>query len=118
MEATSDDGTPVLGQSYSMVCVGYNILSGLSNLPSPQWYTPNGQLLSSGLDVQLNGPTSVDSSSSELVAQFPTLRTSNAGNYTCQATLSSPARESNIVKTQLFEITVQSELVTESTCSE
>ena len=107
--AESDDTTPILGQSYSMDCIGYKLVSGLMNQPSPQWFTPNGALLSSSSDVQLQGPRSVGISS-ELVAQFPTLHTSHAGNYTCQASLSSPARTSPIVKTTVFEVTVQSNL--------
>ena len=108
MTATSDDSSPVLGQFYSMDCVGHSTLSGLMNLPSPLWLTPSGSLLSSSNEVQLQGPRSVGLSSSELVARFFTLRTSHAGSYICQASLSSPALTSPIVKTQTFEITVQS----------
>ena len=108
--AESDDTTPVLGQSYSMDCIGHKTVSGLMNQPSSQWLTPSGTLLSPRSDVQLQGPRSVGLSSSELVAQFPTLHTSHAGNYTCQASLSSPARTSPIVKTTVFEVTVQSNL--------
>ena len=108
MTATSDDSSPVLGQSYSMDCVGHKTVSGLMNLPSPLWLTPSGSLLSSSNEVQLQGPSNVGLSSSELLARFPTLRTSHAGSYTCQASLSSPALTSPIVKTESFAITVQS----------
>ena len=109
MLATSDDLAPTLGQPYSMDCTGHKTVSGLMNQPSPQWYSPSGNLLSSGSDVQLQGPRNVGLSSSELVALFPTLRTSHAGNYTCQASLSSPALTSPIVKSVTFAVTVQSE---------
>ena len=103
--AASSDASPVLGQSYSMNCVGHKTLSNLLNLPSPQWYTHDGNPL--GNQVQLVGPRPVELSSSEVVAQFSTLRTSHAGNYTCQASLSSPARTSPIIKTVTFGITIQ-----------
>ena len=106
--ATSDDSSPILGQSYSMDCVGHKTISGLMNLPSPQWLTPTGHLLSSNNDTQLRGPSSVGLSSSELVARFPTLCTSHAGSYTCRASLSSSALMSPIVKTETFAIIVQS----------
>ena len=111
--ATSDDATPILGQSYSMDCTGHKTASGLINKPVPQWFTPNGTLLSSSSsDVQLQGPRNVGLSSAELIANFPTLRTSHAGNYTCQVSLSSPALTSPIVKVRTFSITVKSEWLT------
>ena len=103
--AASGDATPVLGQSYSMNCAGHKTLSNLLNLPLPLWYTQDGNLL--GSQVQLVGPRPVGSSSSEIVAQFSTLRTSHAGNYTCQASLSSPALTTPIIKSVVFGITVQ-----------
>lgn len=106
--ASSDDSSPVLGQSYSINCVGHKSRSGLINVPSPQWFTPAGSLLSTGADVQLQGPKTVGLSSSELVAQFTTLHTSHAGNYTCQVSLASPALTAPIVRSQSFGITVQS----------
>ena len=109
--ALSDDVASILGQSYSMDCTGHKTVSGLVNQPSPQWFTPSGTLLSSSSDVQLQGPRNVGLSSSELVALFPTLRTSHAGNYTCQASLSSSALTSPIVKTTIFTVTVQSKLL-------
>ena len=108
MRATSDDSSPILGQSYSMNCMGHKTVSGLMSLPTPQWLTFSGSSLSSSNEVQLQGPNDVGLSSSELVARFFTLRTSHAGSYTCQASLSSPALMSPIVKTQAFQITVQS----------
>jgi hypothetical protein len=108
--ATSDDATPILGQSYSMDCTGHKTVSGLVNQPSPQWLTPSGTPLSPmSSDVQLQGPRNVGLSSSELVALFPTLRTSHAGNYTCQASLSSPALSSPIIKSVTYAVIVQSE---------
>jgi hypothetical protein len=107
--ATSDDATPDLGQSYNMDCTGHKTVSGLMNQPSPQWLMPSGTPLSPSSDVQLQGPRNVGLSSSELVALFPTLRTSHAGNYTCQASLSSPALSSPIIKSVTFAVIVQSE---------
>ena len=107
MTAQSDDSVPVLGQSYSMDCIGHKTYSGVLNMPSPQWFLSNGTLLSSSSDVQLQGPRTVGLSS-EIVAQFPTLYTSHAGNYICQASLSSPALTLPIVKNTSFGITVQS----------
>ena len=108
MRAISDDAAPMLGQSYSMDCTGHKTIAGLVNQPSPQWLTPSGTPLSPSSDVQLQGPRNVGLSSSELVALFPTLRTSHAGNYTCQASLSSPALTSPIVKLVTFAVTIQS----------
>ena len=105
VRAQSDISTPVLGQLYSMNCVGYKVVSGLSNLPTPQWLTLNGNPLSSG--VQLQDPVAVGSLSSSLAAYFSILRTSHAGNYSCRASLSSPALTTPLVKTTYFGVTVQ-----------
>ena len=107
--SSSDITTPILGQSYSMDCTGHKTVSGLVNQPSPQWFTPSRTPLTSSSDVQLQGPRNVGFLSSELVALFPALHTSHAGNYTCQASLSSPALTSPIVKLVTFAVTVQSE---------
>ena len=112
MRAQSDVSTPVLGQSYTMNCVGHKTISGLSNLPTPQWLTISGDSLGSG--VQLQGPVTVGSSSSSLAAYFSILRTSHAGNYSCRASLSSPALTTPLVKTTSFGITVQRKLALHS----
>ena len=104
--ATSGNSVSVLGQSYSMNCIGHKMASGLINLPSPQWLTFEGNTLSS--DAQLQGPRNVGLSSSEIVATFPILHTSHAGNYTCRVSLSSPALSTPIIKTAFFRLTVQS----------
>ena len=75
-------------------------------MPTPQWLTLEGNSLSG--DAQLQGPRIVGLSSSEIVATFPILRTSHAGNYTCRASLSSPALTTPIIKTTFFGLTVQS----------
>ena len=98
---TSGDSVPVLGQSYSMNCIGHKTASGLINTPSPQWLTLEGNSLSS--DAQLQGPRTAGPSSSEIVATFPILRTSHAGNYTHQASLSSPALTTPIIKTTFLD---------------
>ena len=103
VRAMSDDSA-VLGQSYSMNCLGHKDSSGLANLPSPQWLTSQG---SSITGAQLQGPSSVGTSSSQVVATFSTLRTSHAGNYICRASLSSQALTSPIIKSISFGITVQ-----------
>ena len=77
-------------------------------MPSLQWLTLEENSLSG--DAQLQGPRSVGLTSSEVVATFPILRTSHAGNYTCQASLSSPALTTPIIKTTFFGVTLQSKL--------
>ena len=107
MTTQSDDSAPILGQSYSMDCVAYKTRSGLINSATLQWISPTGTRLSSRGDLLLEGPTNIGSSS-ELVVQFSTLHTSHAGTYTCQASLSSPALTSSIIKNASLGITVQS----------
>ena len=107
--ASSGDGAPVLGQTYSIACVGHKTYGGIANFPSPHWLTTNGSFLSTGNTVQLLGPDITGHSSTEIVALFPSLLTSHAGNYTCHVILSSPALTSPIVKNEFLGITIESE---------
>ena len=104
----SDGSSPVLGQSYTMSCLGHKTTSGLSSLPFPQWLTLNGNPLTTSSGVQVQGPMNVGLSSTSVTAQFTTLRTSNAGNYTCRVSLSSPALSTPLVKVTYFAVIVQS----------
>ena len=90
--------TPMLGQSYSLTCH----VSGAEHL-SPsityQWTKNNGTqtLIRVGDDLE--------------ILSFSSLRLSDAGQYTCQATISSPYLNNDITMALQDIITLQSEFI-------
>ena len=108
---------PSLGQIVRIRCVISEDVSGLSTRPVPQWLNNDGNDVFIGDGVSLDGPSS-GSSLTTLTLIFNTLRTSHAGRYVCRGSLSSPALFSPLVKTEDYNISVQSELMlnTNSVC--
>ena len=96
---TSNSGTPMLGQNgYSLIC---NV-SGAENL-SPsityQWTKNNGTQTQT---IQVGG-------TDFRFLSFSPLRLSDAGQYTCQATISSPYLNNDIIVMNSQDIMLQSE---------
>lgn len=93
----------LLGESYSVGCIASKNVNGLTNSPVIQWFDPNGNNITDGEGITLT------MESLSLLASFDSLHTSHAGRYFCQASLSSPALSTPLVKTEDFNITLQSE---------
>jgi len=105
---TSAVNTPTLGQNHSVHCVVSETVRGLSARPDLQWLNHNGIELIAGSQIILDGP-SYQSTLATLTLTFNTLHTSHAGRYICWASLSSPALFSPLVKTEDYNISIQSE---------
>ena len=117
--ASSDDGTPTLGQQYGVDCLAVLNVTGIQNRPGSEWVdSVSGLALSPGNGVTFSGPTSVASMGSQTVLRIASLRTSHAGNYSCRGTVSSRALFSPLVKISTFSIAVTSKslLTYISTC--
>ena len=96
----------LLGESYSVGCIASKNVNGLKNSPVIQWFDPNGNNITDGEGITLT------MESLSLLASFDSLRTSHAGRYICQASLSSPALSTPLVKTALFADLLSLHLVT------
>ena len=83
-------GTPSAGSTYSISCAAIDDVNGLSTVPQIEWLGPDGSTVESGGGItvgeQVNEDTTVTST-----LTFDSIRTSHRGEYTCQATLNSPA---------------------------
>ena len=108
--STIEDSAPSLGQIVKIRCVISEAVSGLSSRPVAQWLNSDGSNIVIGNGVSLDGPSSQPSLTT-LTLVFNTLRTSHAGTYVCQGSLSSPALFSPLVKAEEYDIIVQSELL-------
>ena len=107
--STSAESAPSLGQSLTIRCIVTETVDGLSARPVLQWQNHNGSDIVSGGGVILDGPNS-QSTLTTLTLMFSALRTSHAGRYVCRGSLTSPALFSPLVKTEDYNISVQSEL--------
>ena len=105
--STTAVSTPSLGQSLSIRCIVTETVDGLSARPVLQWLNHNGSDIVSGGGVILDGPNS-QSILTTLTLMFSALRTSHAGRYICQGSLTSPTLFSPLVKAKDHNISVQS----------
>ena len=105
--STTAVSTPSLGQSLSIRCIVTETVDGLSARPVLQWLNHNGSDIVSGGGVILDGPNS-QSTLTTLTLMFSALRTSHAGRYICQGSLTSPTLFSPLVKAKDHNISVQS----------
>ena len=86
----------MLGQSYSLTCG----VTGVENLDSSityQWTKNNGTT-----------QTQVPNGDIPKILSFSTLRFSDAGRYTCQATVSSPYLSNDITMMDTHDVRIQS----------
>ena len=72
----------------TLTCIVRETISGLTNMPSALWVGPSGPV-EDGERVTLNETTS--DVTATLTLTFPSLLTSQAGEYTCQGTVVTPA---------------------------
>ena len=106
--STSAESAPSLGQSLTIHCIVTETVDGLSARPVLQWQNHNGSDIVGGGGVILDGPNS-QLNLTTLTLMFSTLRTSHAGRHICRGSLTSPALFSPLVKTEDYNISVQSE---------
>ena len=82
--------------SLTLTCTVRETISGLTNMPSAHWVGPSGPV-EDGESVTLTGTTSDVTAS--LTLTFLSLLTSQAGGYTCQGTVVTPAGLDDVTNT-------------------
>ena len=86
----SSTGAPTAGSSYSLTCIVLDDVSGLSSIPEIEWINPEGDEVVNGGGITV-GDAVYNTTTATRTISFTSIRTSHVGQYTCQATLSSPA---------------------------
>ena len=87
-----------MGQSYSLTC-GVTGAESVSPSITYQWTKNNGT------------QTQIQNDAANPRISFSPLRLSDAGQYTCQATVSSPYLSNDIAMMDTQDVTLQSELI-------
>jgi hypothetical protein len=90
VQITASQDTPMLGQSYSLTC-GITGAANLNPSITYQWTNNNGAQMGTAE-----------------ILSFSSFRLSDAGQYTCQATVGSPYLNDNITMTNTHDIRIQS----------
>ena len=90
----TETAAPEIGKSYKLVCSAFRSVSGLTNQPTAQWYDSSGQVIN-----QTEGTS---------MLTFDLLKTSHAGSYRCEGSVTSPALEQPLVTNSTWNITVRS----------
>ena len=102
-------GVSIAGQIYSLLC-RVTAPEGLTSEPQVRWISPQGNTLSTGGEL-IVGNQPVIGNPSRLTTysiQFSPLLTSHGGEYTCQATVSSPYQTVQQSTARTANLSVQS----------
>ena len=82
----SHDGGPfIAGQSYNLTCTV--TLENATRTPTVGWLDPNNNPLHSRSEITVGDTVTVNCSTYTSTLHFTALRTSDGGQYSCQATL-------------------------------
>lgn len=101
----SSTGIQTAGTAYTITCIALKSASGFSQSPQVMWRNPNGNLVANGGGITLGNPVS-DSLRTVQALTFNTLSTSEAGAYSCEATLSSSALTTSYQVNQSHTVSV------------
>ena len=97
-------GEPTAGQTYSLTCTVTEVIDALTNSPAVEWLNSPVAVM----DLSVDDP---GTSASQRITLDP-LQSSYGGEYTCRATLDSPAVEGGTITTaDMQTVTVKSKLV-------
>ena len=98
----SQDSAPTAGMQHRLYCNATKAYTGLSEDPMLTWYH-DGAVVSGGDGISL-----VTIVSGMQTLTFDVLRTSHAGNYTCEVSLSSPALNDSLTVDAIITVPVSS----------
>lgn len=101
----SSTGTPITGSGYTLTCIALKSASGLTQSAVTLWRGPRGGAVATNGTTVLSGAVTESLRTVQNIT-FGSLSTSNAGVYTCEATLSSPALATPYQATQSYTVTV------------
>ena len=101
----SQDSAPTAGMQHRLYCNAAKAYTGLSEDPMFTWYK-DGAEVSGGDGISL--VTTVSGTTETQTLTFDVLRTSHAGDYTCEVSLSSPALNGPLTVDAIITVPVSS----------
>ena len=105
----SSSGTARAGMVYSLTCTTSKTVGGLINSPNATWTTLSGEVaITNGNGITVSNMIFNEIPASTLT--FDLLRTSHNGRYSCDGTLTSPALETELMRSTVETFFVQSEM--------
>ena len=103
--SSSATGIITAGSRYTLTCIALKTASGLTKSAQTQWIGPNGGPVASSGATVVSGVV-FESLRTVQNITFSSLSTSDAGEYRCVSTLTSPALSTPYQTTTLHEVTV------------
>ena len=83
-------------------------VEGLQNLPTVEWLDETGNRVTTGGDITV-GTTMTSGTMTKLSLVFSPLQVSHRGEFTCQASITSPAPPQQLTKSAEWDLIVDSE---------
>ena len=108
----SSSGTAIAGMVYNLTCTISKTVSGLTNSPTATWTTVGengGVAITNRNGITVSNIIFNETARSTLT--FDQLRTSHNGRYICDGTLTSPALETELMRSTVETFFVQSEMI-------
>ena len=103
-------GTPTAGGVFALTC-SVTVVENVYSPPAIEWQYSNGSLITSGGNIELMGPL-VSGRISNLTLKFNRTRTSDRGQYNCQANITIPlAAISNLTNASAVTVCVQGQCI-------
>lgn len=99
------EGVATAGQQYRIICMVIFPL-GLTNSITVQWYGSNGLIASNGGGITL-GETLAYATNITSSLEFNPLRASHGGQFSCRATITSPAPPFSLIRSVDVDILVE-----------
>ena len=107
----SSSGTATAGMVYNLICNVSKTVGGLTNSPTATWTTGGGNggvAITNGNGITVSN--SIFNETAASILTFDLLRTSHNGRYSCAGTLTSPALETELVRSTVETFFVRSEM--------
>ena len=103
-------GTPTAGEVFALTC-SVTVVANVYSPPAIEWQYSNGSLITTGGNIELVGPL-VCGRISNLTLKFNRTRTSDHGQYNCQANITIPLADiSNLMNTSTVTVSVQGQCI-------
>ena len=103
---STSNASILAGQMFNMTCT-VRTVEGLQNVPTVEWLDEAGNRVTTGRDITV-GSAMTSGTMTTLALVFSPLRVSHGGEFTCRASITSPAPPQQLTKSAEWDLIVDS----------